>query len=283
MDLNQYLRVFGRHRVIVACGVLLATALALLTFVKVDPANGFKLSYRGTELWSSGATVFDTQQGFPLGRSIYDEVVPVNSPGDTTYVPRYADPSRFSSYAQLYAQLTSSDLLRRQMPRNAPPPGRVSATAAVDPRNPGLVLPLVQIQGTGPTTQDAKQATNWATNALLTYIQQQQTANKIAPGKRVILRILDNPSTPTLLAGRSKTRPAFVFIAVLTACAALIFTLDNLKRQPHAKPRPLPAQPTHPTAVEQQPRPLQQPGPVEQELGTVKKLPHSPLRLDSER
>jgi hypothetical protein len=232
MDLNQYLSVFWRHRLIVACGIALALALALLTLVKVDLSNGLKLSYRGNQLWASSATVFVTQQGFPLGRSIYDEVLPVKSPGDTTYVPRYADPSRFSSYAQLYAQLTSSDLLRSEMPRNAPPRGSVTATASVDPRNPGIVLPLVQIQGNGPTAQDARHATTWATNALLTYIRKQQTTNKIAPDKRVILRILDNPSTPTLLAGRSKTRPTFVFLAVLTACAALVFILVNRKRQP---------------------------------------------------
>jgi hypothetical protein len=160
MDLNQYLSVFWRHRLIVACGIALALARALGTRVKVDHTNGLKRSDPGNHRRAS------------------------------------------------------------------------TATASVDPRNPGIVLPLVQIQGNGPTAQDARHATTWATNALLTYIRKQQTTNKIAPDKRVILRILDNPSTPTLLAGRSKTRPTFVFLAVLTACAALVFILDNRKRQP---------------------------------------------------
>lgn len=235
MDLSQYVRVVKRFRVIVAGGVLLAFALAVLSLVKVDLASG-TVSYRGSERWASSATVFVTQKGFPLGRSVYDEVIQT---GETSSVPRFNDPSRFASYAQLYAQIASSDLLRREMRRGAPPRGSVSAAAGTDPRNPGIVLPLVDIQGTGPTSQAAQHATTWATRGLINYIAQQQAANKIPRGKRVILRVLDQPSPPSLIAGRSKTRPVFIFFAVLTACAALVFTLDNLTR----KTQPTAAQP----------------------------------------
>lgn len=234
----------SRFRWIVACGVALAVVLAALSLVKID-SNG--ISYRGTERWASSATVFVTQKGFPLGRSVYDEVIQT---GETSYVPRFNDPSRFASYAQLYAQIASSDLLRQEMRRGAPPRGSVNASAGVDSRNPGIVLPLVEIQGTGTTAQTAQQASTWATRSLIAYIAQQQAANKIPPGKRVILRILDHPSPATLIAGRKKTRPVFIFLAVLTACAALVFTLDNLKRQtatptlssatqPRTEPQPL--------------------------------------------
>jgi hypothetical protein len=248
MDLSQYLRVMRRFWGIVVAGVLLAIALGFFSLVKVDLAKG-TVSYRGSERWASTASVFVTQKGFPLGRSIYDEVIRTS---DTTSVPRFNDPSRFASYAQLYAQIASSDLLRQQMRKGAPPRGSVSAAAGTDVRNPGIVLPLVEITGTGTTAKAAQHATTWATSALVDYVTQQQTANKIPPGKRVILRILDQPSPPTLIAGRSKTRPVFIFLAVLTACAALIFTLDNLKRpthQPatsHTQPRPEP-QPLTPT------------------------------------
>jgi hypothetical protein len=226
MDLSQYLRVVRRFWGIVVVGVLLAVLLGVLSLVKIDLASG-KVSYRGSERWASTASVFVTQKGFPLGRSIYDEVIRTS---DTTSVSRFNDPSRFASYAQLYAQIASSDLLRSEMRKGAPPRGSVSAAAGTDVRNPGIVLPLVEITGTGQTAKAAQHATTWATRSLIDYIQQQQAANKIAPGKRVILRILDQPSPPTLIAGRSKTRPVFIFLAVLTACAALIFTLDNLKR-----------------------------------------------------
>ena len=234
MDLGLYLRTLWRFRVIVACGLLLATALAILTYAKVDFENGLSVSYRGTEQWSSTATVFVTQEGFPLGRSIYDEVIPVgpggtNSDDPTSYVPRYTDPSRFSSYANLYARLVSSDLLARRMEREAPLRGTIRATAGVDPRNPGIVLPIVEIQGLAGTAAAARETTQRATQALLAYVRQEQAANDIAPNRRIILRVLDEPSAPALVVGRSKTRPVFVFMAVMIACAALVFILENLR------------------------------------------------------
>ena len=253
MDLSQYLRVMRRFWVIVVFGVLLASVLALLSLVRIDLAAG-TVSYRGSERWASNATVFVTQKGFPLGRSIYDEVIPTS---DTTSVSRFNDPSRFASYAQLYAQIASSDLLRREMRKGAPPYGSVSAAAGTDPRNPGIILPLVEIQGTGTTAKAAQHATSWATRSLIDYIQQQQAASQIAPGKRVILHILDQPSPPTLIVGRSKTRPVFIFFAVLTACAALIFTLDNLKR-----PTPQHLTSTEPLTEPQPLTPTEQPQPA---------------------
>jgi len=233
MDLSLYLRTFWRFRVLVACGFVLALALGVLSFVKIDVAGGLDVSYRGSEQWSSSSTVFVTQEGFPLGRSIYDEVVRVgpgaSDPSGTSYVPRYADPSRFASYANLYARLVSSDLLERRMERVNPLPGKVSASAGVDPRNPGIVLPIVEIQGVAASAGQARTTAARATRALTAYVKQEQAANKIAPSKRIILRVLDNPSPPVLVVARSKTRPVFVFLAVLIALAALVFILENLR------------------------------------------------------
>lgn len=233
MDLSVYLGTLWRFRVLVAIGFVLATALALLTLFKVDVANGFAASYRDSEQWSSTAQVFVTQEGFPLGRSIYDEVIPVgpsgNDPGTTSYVPRYADPSRFSSYANLYARLVTSDLLARRIERDGPLPGTVGASAGVDPRNPGIVLPIVEIQGLATSPVDARETARRATRALLAYVAQEQAAAEIAPSRRIILRVLDEPAPATLVVGRSMARPVFVFLAVLMACAALVFVLENLR------------------------------------------------------
>lgn len=233
MDLGVYLRTLWRFRLLVACGVLLAATLAFLSFVKVDPSNGFTLSYRDSEQWSSTAQVFVTQEGFPLGRSIYDEVIPVGPTGTdadaTSYVPRYADPSRFASYANLYARLVGSDLLQREMERDRPLRGTVGASAGVDPRNPGIVLPIVEIQGLATTATDARDTAARATRALLDYVRQEQAAADIAPSRRIILRVLDNPTPPALVAGRKMTRPVFVFLAMMIALTALIFVLENLR------------------------------------------------------
>jgi hypothetical protein len=233
MDLGLYVRTFWRFRVLVACGFLLAATLALLTYVRIDLNNGFAMSYRDSEQWSSTAQVFVTQEGFPLGRSIYDEVLPVGpsggDPNATQYVPRYADPSRFASYANLYARLVTSDLLRRRIENGQRLPGTVNASAGVDPRNPGIVLPIVEIQGLASSAADARETTRRATQALLAYVREEQNAAKIASSKRIILRVLDDPTPPTLVVGRSLTRPVFVFLAVMIACAGLVFVLENLR------------------------------------------------------
>jgi hypothetical protein len=242
MDLNLYFRVLWRFRILALIGLALATLLAALTLVKISFSDGLQVSYRGSERWSSTASIFVTQEGFPLGRSIYDEVVPVGSGGTTEgstqatapdgeYVPRFADPSRFSTYAQLYARLASSDLLERRMLRDGPLNGQVTAETATDPRNPGIFLPLVDIQGLADTASAAR-----ATRALVEYVKQEQVSNDIAPSRRVILRVLNEPGTPVLVVARSKTRPVFVFGAVLIAFAALLFLLENLRPQARAVP-----------------------------------------------
>ena len=212
----------------------MAACLALLSFVKLSLSDGVTLSYRESEQWSSTASIFVTQPGFPLGRSIYDEVVPVEAEGSQgSYVPRFADPSRFSTYAQLYARLASSDLLRARMLRDGPLQGAVSAAPAVDPRNPGIFLPLVEIQGLATTSSGARTTAARATEALRTYVKEEQASNGIAPDRRVVLRLLNDPSPPVLIVARSKTKPAFIFMAVLIAFAALIFVLENLR--PHVR------------------------------------------------
>ena len=127
MDLSLYLRTFWRFRLLVVFGFLLAVVLGLFSFVKVDFGNGFDVSYCDSEQWGSSSSVFVTQEGFPLGRSIYDEVVPVEpgsaDPNGTSYVPRYADPSRFSSYANLYA-LTCLERSAQAPHRGGSPPAR---------------------------------------------------------------------------------------------------------------------------------------------------------------
>jgi hypothetical protein len=242
MDLNLYFRVLWRFRILALIGLALATLLAVLTLVKISFSDGLQVSYRGSERWSSTASIFVTQEGFPLGRSIYDEVVPVGSGGTTEgstqatapdgeYVPRFADPSRFSTYAQLYARLASSDLLERRMLRDGPLNGQVTAETATDPRNPGIFLPLVDIQGLADTASAARATAARATRALVEYVKQEQVSNEIAPSRRVILRVLNEPGTPVLVVARSKTRPVFVFGAVLIAFAALLFLLENLRPQ----------------------------------------------------
>jgi hypothetical protein len=110
----------------------------------------------------------------------------------------------------------------------------VSATAGTDPRNPGIVLPLVEIQAVADGGVAARETARRATRALLRYVEREQNANEIEPSKRVILRVLNEASSPVLVEPRSRTKPVFIFLAVMLAVAAIAFLLENLR--PAARP-----------------------------------------------
>ena len=70
MDLQLYLRVLSRFRVLIFGGLFLAFVLAVFSYVRVGLSNGSpKLAYRQTQLFQSDSKVFVTQKGFPWGRT----------------------------------------------------------------------------------------------------------------------------------------------------------------------------------------------------------------------
>src|SRR4051812_44189213 len=117
MDLRLFFGVVWRFRLLVALGFVIATGLAVVSAAHVR-FDGFQpqLSYRGEQLWVSHETILVSQTGFPIGQSVFNEVVPVKIANGNTitgngndYVPRYADAGRFAELAVLYARLTNSD------------------------------------------------------------------------------------------------------------------------------------------------------------------------------
>ena len=81
VDLNLYLRVLWRFRLIVAIGLVLAISLAFASLVKVGFAHGsLSLSYRQQPTWQSTTRLFVTQEGFPWGRSVFPTTSPTTVP-----------------------------------------------------------------------------------------------------------------------------------------------------------------------------------------------------------
>lgn len=246
MDLELYFRVLWRFRVLVLLGLCFALALLFLSTVRVSFEGGSpNLTYRDSEQWASDVTLHVTQPGFPLGRSILDDVVPVD-PGDAaagsagsgeaapTFVPRYGDPSRFANLAVIYAHLATSDeVLRLAQPRGRLP-GVVTAMAMIN-QDSGGVLPIVLIRGTSTTPAQAVDLAERAGAALRRFIARQQSANRIEPDRRVELEYINHAQPPVLMMPRSKTRPMFTFLAALIATVGLVFVLENLR--PRVRPR----------------------------------------------
>jgi hypothetical protein len=229
MDLAVYLNVLWRHRLLIAAGLAVAFVLAFLSFARVD-LNGVtpEVSHRQQEVWRSASTLFVTQEGFPWGRSILDDVIKVGGKDGLppAYIPRYGDPGRYSGLAQLYAALARSDEVQRAVLRNSPPGARFTTDVAKSADN-STVLPLIYMTGYGNSPQSAQAIADRAARTFRAYLAKQQTANGIPPSRRVQVTQLSGASEPELFEARSLVRPAFVFLLIVTIFVALAFVAEN--------------------------------------------------------
>ena len=251
MDLNLLLRVFGRFKFLLLAGVGLATAMAVLSVVRVDFSGSSPLQYRVHESWTSAATLFVTQEGFPWGRSILDEVIEIKPSKNATpsYVPRFGDAGRYSGLAVLYAELAKSDEVRRRVLAGAPP-GTSYRPEAVRSSDGSAVLPLIYMQGFGSTPAAAEAIANRASDVFRQFLEREQVANRIPQEKRVELSINSRATPAELVSGRSFVRPIFVFLLVTGVFIAIAFALENL-RPAATRPAVHDSEPvvSHPTAT----------------------------------
>jgi hypothetical protein len=237
MDLGLYLRVLWRFKVLVGCGLLLAFAAALLSFARVEFDGGMpKLIHRTDEVWLSASTVFVTQEGFPVGRSILDELIPADAPegAEETFVPRFGDAGRYSGLAEVYAELAKSDEVRREVLSGAPPHTSYEPEPARSPN--GTVLPLIHMKGYGTSPEAAAAIANRATEAFRTYLEEEQARNGIPESRRVEVVITKEARGAELFEPRSVVRPIFIFLVVAMIFVALAFALENFR--PRARTAP---------------------------------------------
>jgi hypothetical protein len=230
MDLRLFARVITRFKWVVIAGTVLALALALLSYVRVGiGSGGLKITYRSPQIWASRATLLLTQAGLPWGRSTYPspQFDSAGRPIITPNTPQYADTSRFASLTPFYSEIANSDPVRARM---AGVPGSIQATPVADPitQNP---LPFLQFIGLGLSAKDAAIAADRGIKAFLGYLRDQQSANAIPPKQRVTIEVVNRPAPPVIAVPRHKTRPIFIFVALMFATVALAFILENLRPQ----------------------------------------------------
>jgi hypothetical protein len=131
---------------------------------------------------------------------------------------------RFSSLSPVYARLASGDAVKAVIRSSGRPlPGRFFAYAVVDE----TPLPLVTTVGQAPTPGDATTTVTRGARAFTQYVAAQQKT--VPKTDRVELALVSAASSPTLIDARKKTLPVFVFLAVMSAFAALAFVIDNVK------------------------------------------------------
>ncbi|HEV8687466.1 MAG TPA: hypothetical protein VGQ84_09330 [Gaiellaceae bacterium] len=236
MDLQLYFRVLWRFKWLVAVGMLLAVALAILSFMAPNfSGKGPLLEYRQGEQWVSYSTIFVTQEGFPWG-----QLTDATAQKQGSALEKAADPNRFSTLAVLYAHLATSDQVRALILRDGPMYGEVDAAPLyASESNQSGPLPLVRIAAIADSSEHSLQLVVRMTEAFKTFLAEEQEANKIPDGNRVRLTVLKKADKPQLWAGRSLTLPMVVFIAVMILVSGLAFILENMR--PRVRPRPVAA------------------------------------------
>jgi hypothetical protein len=213
VDLRLYGRVVWRFRWIVLVGLILAVALATMSYARVSLRGGTPhLTPRDNVIWQSSGTLNVTRSGFPDGSLV-----------------SASDPNRFPTLAIAYSQYVSSDPVRRLIAKMGGRRilGQVSATPVRGPG--GDVLPFLRVSAAATTAEGARVMAQIGIEALQRYIAEQQNASGIPIRDRVILQELQQPNAASVLAGRSKVRPFAVLIIVLLATVALAFILENMR------------------------------------------------------
>jgi hypothetical protein len=221
----MYMRVLWRFRILVGAGVLLATALAVLSFVRINPGGSPAIKYRSDEQWSSESMLFVTQQGFPWGRL---SMTP-SSGSPQSNKPAADNEVRFSSLAVLYAYLASSDQVRRLMLKDGPINGQIAAEPVMTTGTYSSPMPLVRLIGIASTPARARALVIRVTDALRHFLASEQAKNQIGENQRVLVSVVKRADTPKLFAGRSMTLPIVVFLGVMILISGLAFMLENMR------------------------------------------------------
>ena len=232
MDLALYLRVLWRFKFIVIAGLLASVALVFVWMASVSYHDGsLKIRYRQPETWQATSTLLITQAGFPDGRSVVPiQVPPASASGKTvSVVPKWADPSRFTYLALLYARLAVGDDIHKIMLRSGPIRGTVSAAPVFPSGSNTSTLPMLAITGSAATSSLARGIATRATGSFLTYLQDQQAAAGIPTDQRVLVTEVNQPLKPLLVAGRKKTMPILIVVAMMSLAIGLAFILENAR------------------------------------------------------
>jgi hypothetical protein len=240
MDLQLILRVLWRFRLLVGCGLVLASTLALMSYVKVNLGGEPKFTYREAEQWESLSTLFVTSRGFPWG-SIGNQATAQGAAADgeepaDTVRPNSLDPVHLTGLAALYVRLATSDPVLKEMRKPPATEGTLQAfpVQSTDTGR-GEPLPMVTLSaiGTGPGQSIALARAH--ARAFIEYLEREQRRANIPLDERVVVEVVRQAQEPTLLQARKKTRPMVVFVAVMIAVMGLAFALENLR--PRALPR----------------------------------------------
>jgi hypothetical protein len=216
MDIALFFAVLRRFKWIVLGGLVLAIALAALSYG------------RGSVTYESQGEALITQQSFPYGRA----AAPTSANGTTSV--QIGNSAVLAGLSPVYAQLANSDQIQKAVLKQARAPGTITASQVSDLAS-GANLPFVQLVATAPTAAAAVTLTQTEFNVLSHYVTQQQIGAGISPADRVQLVLIQTGNPPKLAGGHSSSIPMLVFVAVLGAAIAIAFLREKADPQTAAK------------------------------------------------
>ena len=220
MDLALFMRVVWNYRRIVLVGLIVTILLSSLALLRFDSQG---VSLRGGEEWTSRATLFVTQPGFPWGR--------LQPEGEAPSGPSSQNATRLSGLSTLYSKLVDTDQVSNLMKNSLPDDGwRVEAAPVLDGSGLSNPLPLIQIAALATSAKLAEETAAAAAASLQSYVTTRQDVNAIPEGDRVLLQVIKEPEDADLVSGRSFTLPLVIFLLLGTVTLSVPFVIDNLRR-----------------------------------------------------
>jgi hypothetical protein len=221
MDVRLFLRVLWRFRVLLVGGLLLATALAVLAFARVEVRDGRPtLVYRNAETWQAVSRLLVSPGGFPF------RALPAQAPETQSVDP--------TTFAVLAAKLAEGDAVRALILEHGRIQGKIHAFPVQDTSN--HYLPFIDIAAMAPTPAAARTMAARAAEALRSYVDREQARRRVPSGSRFALEVVIEPRTSTLVEPRSKTLPALIFLAVFAIAVALALVLENVRPRTRQTP-----------------------------------------------
>lgn len=241
MDLQLYVRVLWRFRVLFAAGILLASALAFLSFVAVTFDGGKpSFTHRQSEQWESLATLEIASARFNAGSVVDPETRSLlQTPDQQQASGDEADPSQFASLGYLnelttvLMPLATSDEVFRIVRSDGG--GPIRGLLQTFPVAVGdAPVPLMTFSAIAASPEEAVSLARRHVGAFKAFVTRRQVADGIPAPERVVVREVRQPQSAALLEGRKLTRPIIVFLTVMTIILGLCFVLENLR--PRVRP-----------------------------------------------
>jgi hypothetical protein len=220
--------VLRRWRVVVATGLLLGIALAVLASFRVTTSGP---KWRQPVTYSSSSVLLVTQVGFPWGRAIVsqpDATAKQKADAIAAAGPQFADPSRYVSLATIYSFMVRSQPVLSMIP-GKPTADQVAAQPFQEPGGNGSALPLIGMTVTAPSAAAAVQLNQDAIKALKTYIKQQQDATQTARNDRATIQVFNPPGAAVVAQGHKLTKSVLALLLCTFLAIALAYVLENLR------------------------------------------------------